>query len=94
MIPQSTMDGLIRYRENGVPPGDFLRAVLSNDLMEAFGRADEHNRAALFDICQFVHNDMPLRCYGSREKYEAWVARFNQDPLAIMSPKFEHLMRS
>ncbi|MGH9931007.1 MAG: hypothetical protein ACREA9_17505 [Pyrinomonadaceae bacterium] len=75
MIPQSTMDGLIRYRDHGVPTGDFLQAVLSNDLMAALSSADDNNRAAILEICQFIYNDMPSRCHGSREKYEAWVEK-------------------
>ena len=73
MIPQGTMNSLIRYRDHGYPTGDFLRAVLSNDLMEAIGRADVNNRIALSEICVFVHNEMPSQCHGSRKKYMAWI---------------------
>ena len=73
MIPQSTMEGLLGYRDHGIPAGDFLRAVLSNDLMEAVGRADDANVAAIQAICQFVHYEMPWRCHGSRERYESWI---------------------
>ena len=36
LIPQHMRGGIERYVMNGVPPGSFLTAVLSNDLKEAF----------------------------------------------------------
>lgn len=64
---------LDRYAADGVPTGDFLRAVLSNDLKGAIGRADEQNLADLFEIVDYVYNDMPMACQGSPEKVEAWL---------------------
>lgn len=61
------------YATKGIPTGDFLAAVLSNDLMDAMGRADEDNRDDLFEICEYVYNDMPAPCHGSREKVRAWI---------------------
>jgi hypothetical protein len=55
------------------PTGDFLRAVLSNELMEAVGRADETNLATLASICSYVYCELPGRCHGSPEKYTAWM---------------------
>jgi hypothetical protein len=64
---------LDRYADEGVPTGGFLQAVLSNDLMDAFGRADEGNRADLFEICSYVYNEMPAPCHGSPERVKAWL---------------------
>ncbi len=72
-IPESTLESLVMYAEHGIPTGGFLEAVLSNDLMGACGRADQHNRAALADICQFVYMEMPAPCHGSRERFREWV---------------------
>ncbi len=71
---------LDRYAEHGLPVGDFLQAVLANDLMDAIGRADDYNRATLYDICCYVHNDMPSACHGSRQAYREWVAAKFGDP--------------
>ncbi len=70
---------LDRYAEKGIPTGDFLRAVLENNLMEAMGRADSYNRATIHQICAYVYNDMPSTCHGSPTKVEARLARFT-DP--------------
>jgi hypothetical protein len=72
-VPDGCHGGLIRYILYGVPTGSFLQAVLSNDLMEAFGRADIFNRAGMFSIVSFLYNHAPSQCYGSPEKYSAWL---------------------
>ncbi len=72
LIPASTMVSLERWIRNGVPTGDFLRAVLENNLMEACGRADVWNREALCDIVAWVYWEAPMQCWGSPEKVEAW----------------------
>jgi len=40
-------------------PGDFLTAVVSNDLMEAFGCADDTNFKYLYLYATYLHNNMP-----------------------------------
>ena len=42
-IPEHMLQSLNLYVKKGVPVGDFLTAVLSNDLFEAVGRADNDN---------------------------------------------------
>jgi len=64
---------LARYAREHSGVGGFLRAVLSNDLMEALGRADDENRAAIWEICLYVHNEMPSLCHGSPERYKEWI---------------------
>jgi hypothetical protein len=73
MIPQHLRDSFDRYAQHGIPCGDFLNAVLENNLMESFGRADVQNRFILFDICSYVYNEMPYSCHGSKEKVKAWI---------------------
>ena len=41
MLPESLRSGMRRYIEDGVIPGGFLVAVLSDSLSDAMGRADE-----------------------------------------------------
>ena len=69
--------GLWLYITRGIEPGSFLMAVLENNLMEAFGRADEMNRGSMFEICQFVYNHLPAACHGSPEKVSRWMKLFN-----------------
>jgi len=61
------------YVERHQPVGGFLTAVLSNDLVGAFGAADPDNRAAMHDWCLWLWNDIPGKCWGSRAKVEAWL---------------------
>lgn len=70
---ETTLDALNRYIYNKIPPGDFLKAVLSNDLKEAFGRADETNQAVLFFIVMWLYQNAPAGCWGSRDNYYDWL---------------------
>ena len=77
-MKQSTLEGLRRYADHGIPPGDFLRAVLENNLMEAVGRADYENRLYLYEICDYIYNEMPFNCHGSPENVRAWLDAFTK----------------
>lgn len=70
---QGLLDSLTRYAREGIPTGDFLTAVLQNDLKEAFARADNFSRWAMFAIVKHVYNKMPALCQGSPAKVEAWL---------------------
>ncbi|MFW6015283.1 MAG: hypothetical protein ACOCRK_02530 [bacterium] len=72
-IPEGIKNSLDRYVNERVPVGGFLQAVLSNDLMGAMGKADEQNREALHSICSYVYNNIPLACWGSKEKVKKWL---------------------
>jgi hypothetical protein len=71
--PEDCVESLKRYVEHGIPVGDFLTAVLENNLREAFGRADIYNREALFDIVCYCWNEIPATCWGSPERVKAWI---------------------
>ncbi len=73
-IPELTRDGLDNYVQHRIPPGGFLRAVLENNLREAFARADKHNRVAMFDIVCYCHWEIPGDCGGSPERVKAWLS--------------------
>jgi hypothetical protein len=63
---------LDRWQRHAIPPGDFLTAVLSNDLFEAWGRADEFSKADMDLIVRFVYNQLPGDCWGTRERVKQW----------------------
>ena len=65
IIPSTTQASITRYVELGVKPGGFLTAVLSNDLYNATGRADEQNLAALPAIVRWFANHCPEELYGA-----------------------------
>lgn len=70
----SHLSSLLKYVEQRIPPGSFLMAVLCNNLAEACGRADLQNRRRLFEYVQYLYNDAPSACWGSKEKVDAWLA--------------------
>lgn len=53
--------------------GDFVLAVLSNDLTEAVGHADQYNMATIPAIVSYCFNHLPSESWGSREKTRAWA---------------------
>lgn len=66
-------DALLRWVKYGMDPGDCLRAILSNDLFGAFGRADEFTKADMDLIVKFIYNQLPGDCWGSSERVSAWT---------------------
>ncbi len=80
LLPEGLQGGMTRYIQQGIPPGDFLKAVLSNDLLGAMGRADVRNRERLYDIVGWVYNHAPSSCWGSPERVEKWIAERSMAP--------------
>lgn len=78
-IPEHMRQSLIYYVLEGLEPGSFMSAVLSNDLAESVGRADHINREKLFNYVQFIYNVMPSESWGSSEKIFSWCAWRNQE---------------
>lgn len=72
-LPAHMQDTARLYVEKGIPGGSFFTAVVSNDLMGAFGRADDTNAAAMQDWCRWLYNDAPGGCHGSPEHVREWV---------------------
>ena len=71
-IPEHMRDAMQRYIENGIEPGGFLSAVLSNDLMGSLRKGDEINQASLLAYARFLYNDAPSGCYGSHAAFVGW----------------------
>ena len=65
-VPEHMQPGIRNYITHRLPPGDFLYAVLSNDLYRASCRADDHNRHALSQWARVLEN-MPRNIWGSPE---------------------------
>ena len=74
LIPQHMVDGMVRYLVKGVPPGSFLRALLSNDFMGAMSRADDINQQALPRYARFLMNGAPIGAFGSEENVSDWIS--------------------
>ena len=76
-LPERMMGGIRRYVDQGIKPGNFLFAVICNDLKGAVGYADAENLANLPAFVSYFYNDAPSPCWGSPEKATAWMAPGN-----------------
>lgn len=74
-IPPHMMESLRDYIDQGVPPGDFLLAVLTNNLSEACGRADDINIQLLPVYSAWLYNEAPAGCWGSPDQVLAWMEK-------------------
>ncbi len=72
-IPARMLDAVNRYIQDGDPPGDFLTAVICNNLREAVGKADDHNTANLPAYIAYLYNEAPPGSWGSLEKMRDWM---------------------
>jgi hypothetical protein len=71
-IPPCTIETLQAWIENARPMGGFCEAVVSNNLKEAFARADEDNIRAMFHIVSWMYNEAPTLCWGSEQSLTEW----------------------
>ena len=72
-IPTRMFGAALRYIVEGIKPGHFLSAVITNDLRDAIARADEENQAALVEWVQFFYNYTPGYCWGSTSNMKNWI---------------------
>lgn len=62
--------GLVRYLNHHVRPGDFLRAVLANDLIRAALAYD--GEGDLVTLARWIHNYADPQAYGSADAVDTW----------------------
>jgi hypothetical protein len=72
-IPEHMREGLTNYILDGVSAGGFLKAVIKNNLVDAYGTADHINGNCIRAYADFLYNGMPVMAWGSQEKYEKWI---------------------
>jgi len=78
-IPDYMVQGYFNYVEARIAPGDFLLAILRNDLVGAVFGADQQNLASLRAHMLFCTWCIPGDCWGSRELVEKWLAKEGQN---------------
>jgi len=71
--PERYRNTLKFYFENHLPPGSCMQAILSMDLFETVGRADETMMADLRPIVTFLNCTLPSNCWGNRQKVNDWL---------------------
>jgi hypothetical protein len=84
-IPPRHMDSLELWIAYGIEPGDFLVAVLSNDLRNAVRRADERNLELIPIYVNWLTAYAPMSCWGSPAAVESWagISRIEQLRLTL-----------
>jgi hypothetical protein len=65
---QNLVPAIKRYVEERIKPGDFLYAVMTNNLKETFLRSDMDNIRILSNIVSWFYWEMPSTMWGSVEK--------------------------
>ena len=81
-IREDLYGALERYLNHGIMPGSFMTAVLENDLMESFGRADVSNSANLKNIVGYIYNNVPSNAWGSKERVKDYLKHLKQEKVA------------
>ncbi len=74
LLPVYMQNAMRRYVEVGQRPGDFLSAVLSNNFMDAWLRADNLNQKVMRKYAEFLYVYAPPASYRSKENFETWIA--------------------
>ena len=75
-IPEGVLSELYNYVQTRRPTGDFLYAVLTNDLLSAFAHADQDSVAGMPGLIRFIYWEVePGYCWGSPEKVKAWLSQ-------------------
>ena len=71
-VPPHMINTVLDYVMSGVPPGDFVNAVMSDSLSGAAARADHINvrQMGAWGNLLFV---LPPDCWGSTAKVAAWI---------------------
>ena len=74
-IPDYMVEGVLNYVMLGIPPGDFLTGVITNNLKQAVFYADGQNRPAIPSYVYWFYNEAPGRCWGSVGEMEEWMEK-------------------
>lgn len=74
VIVPHMLGSLTRYIDQRTKPGDFLCAVIQNDLIGAVQLGNPESVANLPAYVAYLHNMAPPDCWGSKEKFETWLA--------------------
>lgn len=74
-VPPHLVDGFVRYVVDGIRPGSFLQAIITNNLRQAVATADPESLASLPQIVTFMLWDVPDDCWGSQSLMADWISR-------------------
>ena len=66
-------DSLDLYVNKHLSGGGFLTALLENNLVETFARADANNSTMIREYIEHLYWCMPGNCWGSPQKVNDWL---------------------
>ena len=72
ILPESSRTAVAYWIMEGSAVGDFLLAVITNDLRKTVALGDPENVAALRDYVTYFHNFTPSGCWGNEVSYRTW----------------------
>lgn len=72
-VPPHLREGIINHIQTGRGVGNFLDAVLCNDLRNAIFCADRVSLQALPTIVRWLHNYAPSQCHGNENHVRGWI---------------------
>lgn len=75
-------ESLDMYHLHHRPCGQFLEAVLANNLLAVISHADESTLSNLAEIVRYVYSHLPGECQGSYPRVTAWIYGPRQDAAA------------
>lgn len=73
-IPQWVRDELDAWAQRGSIPGKFVRAVLENNLRDAFALGGENEVAAMRSIVAYCVWNIPAACWKTEANIVAWAS--------------------
>ena len=75
MLPDHMREGALVYVMEGREGGHFLTAVLQNNLVKAFERADIVNSTRMLHWAQWLYNHCPMPAWGGDYEMRDWIAK-------------------
>lgn len=72
-VPEYMRDSVEEYVQLGKPTGEFLAAVIQNNLKQAVMYADENNIGQLPAYMNYFYNYAPSDCWGSAAAMKRWI---------------------
>lgn len=83
-MKSTTKTSIEMFIHQGIVPGDFLQAVMTNNLRAAVLLADDQNKQDLSDIFLYIRDRAPMQAWGTEEKIWAWAEAGGLDGIRRM----------
>jgi hypothetical protein len=77
--------GTERYVQYGIAPGSFLCAVLSNNLTQAYLRADDVNTSYMRQWALWLRRECPRDAWGDPDKVTEWIEIGGQEGINTLA---------